>query len=393
MVRGVLRKAKVAEGEEIVFVSLIEGRGGKRSKGKGGSEKAKAWLEAERLSLEEAAFLVEKGKLRVEDAEGKELSVEGFLSVALAIQPRFMLRYIVFKDLRERGYAVRCGKDFFWLFPRGSKGEKPAKAFIRILSERDAVSLAEIERLVSLAENMRKEAILAIVDEESDITYYELRSFKVADTLRNEAEEQKESGRKEGATAAEASLLGDRVFLWDAENVRHIHDFGTLTQEGKLQLSLVEAAYLLKKGIISVKNASEDASARAKAKAKVGVAGEECENEKEAVSARIDFSRFVRHASAVDEGFSAKFAVYEDLRERGLIPKTGFKFGSHFRVYEASCDKHSAFLVHVLPAEHTFSTHELARAVRLAHGVRKRMLFAFIRNGGVKYVEVARKKL
>jgi len=393
MVRGVLRKAKVAEGEEIVFVSLIEGKGDKGSKGKGGSEKAKAWLEAERLSLEEAAFLMEKGKLRVEDAEGKELSVEGFLSVALAIQPRFMLRYIVFKDLRERGYAVRCGKDFFWLFPRGSKGEKPAKAFIRILSERDAVSLAEIERLASLAENMRKEAILAIVDEESDITYYEVRSFKAADTPRNEAEEQKEGERKEGATAAEASLLGDRVFIWDAENVRHIHDFGTLTQEGKLQLSLVEAAYLLKKGIISVKNASEGARARAKARAKVRVAGEECENVKEAVSARMDFSQFVKHASAVDECFSAKFAVYEDLRERGLIPKTGFKFGSHFRVYEASCDKHSAFLVHVLPAEHTFSTHELARAVRLAHGVRKRMLFAFIRNGGVKYVEVARKKL
>jgi len=384
MVRGVLRKAKGAEGEEIVFVSLIEGRGGKGGKGKGSSEKAKAWLESERLSLEEAAFLVEKGKLRVEDAEGKELSVEGFLSVALAIQPRFMLRYIVFKDLRERGYAVRCGKDFFWLFPRGSKGEKPAKAFIRILSERDAVSLAEIERLASLAENMRKEAILAIVDEESDITYYEVRSFKAGDTLRNEAEEQKEGGRKEGATAAEASLLGDRVFIWDAENVRHIHDFGTLTQEGKLQLSLVEAAYLLKKGVISVKNASEGA------KAKVGVTGEECV--KEAVSA-MDFSQFVRHASAVDECFSAKFAVYEDLRERGLIPKTGFKFGSHFRVYEASCDRHSAFLVHVLPAEHTFSTHELARAVRLAHGVRKRMLFAFIRDGGVKYVEVARKKL
>lgn len=380
VVRGVIRKA--GAGEVIVFPE-------------GNSKRANA-EQCKHLSLEEAAFLEEKGKLRVEDAEGRELSVEGFLSVALAIQPRFMLRYIVFKDLRERGYAVRCGKDFFWLFPRGSKGEKPAKAFIRILSERDTVSLAEIERLASLAENMRKEAILAIVDEESDITYYEVRSFKAADTLRNEAEEQKEGGRKEGATtAAEASLLGDRVFIWDAENVRHIHDFGTLTQEGKLQLSLVEAAYLLKKGIISVKNASEGARVRtsAKAKAKVGVAGEECGNEKEAVSARMDFSQFVKHASAVDECFSAKFAVYEDLRERGLIPKTGFKFGSHFRVYEASCDKHSAFLVHVLPAEHTFSTHELARAVRLAHGVRKRMLFAFIRNGGVKYVEVARKKL
>ncbi len=373
VVRGVIRKAG---GEEVIVFPEIDSR-------RANAEQCK------RLSLEEAAFLVEKGKLRVEDAEGKELSVEGFLSVALAIQPRFMLRYIVFKDLRERGYAVRCGKDFFWLFPRGSKGEKPAKAFIRILSERDAVSLAEIERLASLAENMRKEAILAIVDEESDITYYEVRSFKAADTLRNEAEEQKEGRRKEGATAAEASLLGDRVFIWDAENVRHIHDFGTLTQEGKLQLSLVEAAYLLKKGIISVKNASEGA----RVGAKVGVVGEECENVKEAVSARMDFSQFVKHASAVDECFSAKFAVYEDLRERGLIPKTGFKFGSHFRVYEASCDKHSAFLVHVLPAEHTFSTHELARAVRLAHGVRKRMLFAFIRNGGVKYVEVARKKL
>jgi len=85
------------------------------------------------------------------------------------------------------------------------------------------------------------------------------------------------------------------------------------------------------------------------------------------------------------------------LREKGLILKTGFKFGSHFRVYKATNQKHSPDLIHVLPEEHVFSMPELARAVRLAHGVKKRMIFSFTEKVGeeihIRYVDIGRMKL
>ncbi|RLG36170.1 MAG: tRNA-intron lyase, partial [Candidatus Alkanophagales archaeon] len=64
-------------------------------------------------------------------------------------------------------------------------------------------------------------------------------------------------------------------------------------------------------------------------------------------------------------------------RERRLIVKTGFKFGSHFRVYERMEQPHSKYLVHVVPREHIFVKPELSRAVRLAQSVRKQMVFAY----------------
>jgi tRNA-intron endonuclease len=72
--------------------------------------------------------------------------------------------------------------------------------------------------------------------------------------------------------------------------------------------------------------------------------------------------------------------VYSALRGQGYTPKTGFKFGADFRVYESveSVNDlgHSAYLVQVLQASDEATAQEIALEVRLAHGVRKRTIFA-----------------
>jgi len=82
------------------------------------------------------------------------------------------------------------------------------------------------------------------------------------------------------------------------------------------------------------------------------------------------------------------------LRGRGIVPKTGFKFGADFRTY-ASVDSvddlgHSEHLVRVLPADHAFEPRSLALDVRLAHGVRKRMVFALTGPDDIEWLSVAR---
>jgi tRNA-intron endonuclease len=95
------------------------------------------------------------------------------------------------------------------------------------------------------------------------------------------------------------------------------------------------------------------------------------------------------------ERFDRRLAVYTALRDDGGVPKSGFKFGADFRVYESFTSvselSHSDSLVRVVTADHTFFPRDLSLDVRLASGVRKRMVFALTdANGGVDWLSVAR---
>lgn len=349
------------------------------------------------LSLEEAAFLLETGRIVIKDEKEKELelSLEDFLKHALGIAPKFGVRYIVYKDLKERGYVVQPGGVDFWLYPRGAKpGEKPARYFIRILSEREFLSLKELDALLISAHNMRKEPIIAVVDEESDITYYAVKEAKF-EFVEEGKEKEKEEGIVEetGKVKVKASLLGDRVVLWDAdlaENLYRNNFYGMLTKEKRLLLSLVEAAYLMKKGLLEIEVREQKAENRSQ---KSGVVNARFPKPQTSNLKPVNFEQFIEHASSIESDFRDKYVVYENLRGKGLIVKTGFKFGSHFRVYKAINQKHSSYLIHVLPEEHVFSIPELSRAVRLAHGVRKRMIFAQTFDQKIRYVDIGRMKL
>lgn len=76
----------------------------------------------------------------------------------------------------------------------------------------------------------------------------------------------------------------------------------------------------------------------------------------------------------------ALYEIYEDWRLKGYVVKTGFKFGSHFRIYFPTATPllgekeeyvHSKHVLHVFPKEQKLLISEWARAVRVAHGVKK----------------------
>ena len=89
--------------------------------------------------------------------------------------------------------------------------------------------------------------------------------------------------------------------------------------------------------------------------------------------------------------FHPQFMVYRDLRNRGYVVKTGFKFGAHFRVYERGvklkrgpkdAHEHTKFVVHCVPEEAAFSLPEMSRAVRLAHNIRATFVWAVLDKEG-----------
>ena len=64
------------------------------------------------LSLIEALYLLEKGRIKLVDAEGRELSVEEVRKLGELHEDGFNYHYRVYKDLREKGYVVRPGLKF-----------------------------------------------------------------------------------------------------------------------------------------------------------------------------------------------------------------------------------------------------------------------------------------
>jgi tRNA-intron endonuclease len=100
----------------------------------------------------------------------------------------------------------------------------------------------------------------------------------------------------------------------------------------------------------------------------------------------------MKNASKRRKDFQDLYNVYEDLRLRGFVLKTGFKFGTHFRLYFPGANPnligeqwmHSRHVIHVFPRTASLLISEWARAIRVAHGVRKTFILAIPGNKNKK---------
>ncbi len=268
-------------------------------------------------------------KGKLEDVDGDGYS--GFLRHA--VEDEAVLR--VYADLRDRGYYLSVSDDEeLYLYARG---DHPANSSPETRVEAvDEDAAVEIGKLPSL---------LAVADDDGDVTYFSV-------------EEEKPDG---GYTPLDADVSvvaeehGRGVGVSDSDALREARYGSTVGDDGEdagdetLLLSPVEAAYLAKSGVLDPPDTDVDVDAR-------------------------------------------RLAVYTDLRDRGVCPRTGFKFGADFRVYETPDDEHAALLVSAVEQDVRPSVVEVSRAVRLAHGVRKRMVFALVGDEKVEYVAVERER-
>lgn len=132
-------------------------------------------------SLTEAIFLVEKGKMEV-FSKNKKLNQKEFAEKCRKIDKKIQIKYPVFKDLRERGYVVKTALKFgadFRVYEKGaSPGERHAKWIVFTEHESNRLTWHEFSAKNRVAHSTKKNLLLAIVDEEGDISYYEVKWLK-----------------------------------------------------------------------------------------------------------------------------------------------------------------------------------------------------------------------
>jgi tRNA-intron endonuclease len=128
-------------------------------------------------SLAEGLYLIEKKKMIVKSGR-KELDYDNYLKKARKKDKNFMIRFAVFRDMRNRGYVVKTALKFgadFRVYDRGVKpGQDHAKWVLYPVSEVDYLTWYEFVAKNRVAHSTRKRLLLGIVDEEMSVTYYEV---------------------------------------------------------------------------------------------------------------------------------------------------------------------------------------------------------------------------
>ena len=130
-----------------------------------------------KYSSVEALYLVEKGKLEVYSGN-KKLDFEQLMRKLKKQDKKIEINYLVFKDMRNRGYIVKTALKFgaeFRVYNKGKKpGEDHAKWILYPVLESQTMTWHEFSAKNRVAHSTKKNLLIGIIDEEGDISYYEI---------------------------------------------------------------------------------------------------------------------------------------------------------------------------------------------------------------------------
>ncbi len=263
-----------------------------------------------KLSLIEACYLLENEKIELKDQDFISL-----FQYSVALDPRFGTEYYIYRDLKNRGYKIKVNNTFLEVL----KNDTAQKVIAY-----DLGSFVKFEKIVEQVNEFGNH-IIAVIDEDLEITYFILSNPVLKGVFNNNI-----TGSLSG------TLLEKNVIL---EKPKEIGAFGK--KSGLLiTLSLLESKYLIEKGILVLKGQSND--------------------------------EFFHYAKERDVLFELKYKVYKKMMDDGLFLKAGFKFGADFRAYSKSIKEHAEYLVHLFFRDEKME--DIARGVRLAHGVNKNLI-------------------
>ena len=171
--REVELKIRASLEEKGVLVSSPEDIEGLSSRGYGISENGKLVL-----AFYEALFLLGKDILRAKDEKtGKEVSFQDLLKRFQMVEKDAWVKYLIYRDLRSRGYVAREGFGLgidFRVYERGEYGKETARYLIFGIQEGQPISMEELARALRYVQSLKKRLILAVINRRGEVVYYSL---------------------------------------------------------------------------------------------------------------------------------------------------------------------------------------------------------------------------
>jgi len=132
-------------------------------------------------SLIEALFLVSEGRMEV-FSNNKLITEEQFLKKARKLDKHVNIKLPVYSNMRKKGYILKTALKFgaeFRVYKKGVKpGEDHALWLLYPVKESELHSWYDFAAKNRVAHSAKKKLLIGIVDDESDVTFYEVSWLK-----------------------------------------------------------------------------------------------------------------------------------------------------------------------------------------------------------------------
>jgi len=124
----------------------------------------------------ESLYLLYTGKLALFRGK-KNIGFDLFLQICKKQDESILTKFLVYRDLRTRGYTVKDGFGFgsdFRVYAKGDFGEKGAKFLVFGLNEGKQEKIGKLQKKVEEITKMGKEPIIAVIQRQGEVIYYKI---------------------------------------------------------------------------------------------------------------------------------------------------------------------------------------------------------------------------
>ena len=127
----------------------------------------------------EALHLLEKKKIVIKDEKnGSKIGKKELFALA-SKRPDFWLDYLIYKDLRTRGYPVKLAKEkplILHVYDRGVRDVRNEKPVFSVLPTEAAreLKVIDLSNAMRISKELGTSLVIGIVDELGEVVYYDV---------------------------------------------------------------------------------------------------------------------------------------------------------------------------------------------------------------------------
>ena len=135
------------------------------------------------LQFYETLYLLNLNKITIKH-KNDTLDFDRLVDVSLKHDKEAWTRFLVYRDLRSRGYVAKEGFGFgvdFRVYERGEHGNKSAKYVVFGINEGTEMPVEKLNDAIEQIGRMGKEAVIAVIERRGEVIYYKVSKMRFID--------------------------------------------------------------------------------------------------------------------------------------------------------------------------------------------------------------------
>ena len=131
----------------------------------------------------ETLYLLYNNKLELKKVN-KNIIFDELIQKYIEKNDNTLIRFLLYRDLRTKGYVVKDGFGFdsdFRVYERGTYGLKDARFIIFVFNEGTQQKIGKLYKNIHQITKMGKEPIIAVIERRGEIIYYKINKMNFSE--------------------------------------------------------------------------------------------------------------------------------------------------------------------------------------------------------------------